>query len=76
MRQCLRIQAEFHKSFGFFHVKGRHSQRNIALKKLYDMYPDDYDITLAMSSLHMKKAERLMELGLYVMVSNVASASL
>ena len=36
-----------------------------ALKKLYDMYPDDYDITLAMSSLHMKKAERLMELGLY-----------
>ena len=36
-----------------------------ALKKLYDMYPDDYDITLAMYSLHMKKAERLMELGLY-----------
>ena len=26
-----------------------------ALKKLYDMYPDDYDIALAMSSLHMKK---------------------
>lgn len=30
-----------------------------ALKKLYDMYPDDYDITLAMSSLHMKKPKDL-----------------
>ena len=29
------------------------------------MYPDDYDITLAMSAQHMKKAEKLMELGLY-----------
>lgn len=36
-----------------------------ALKKLYDMYPDDYDIALAMCNQHMKKAERLMELGLY-----------
>ena len=36
-----------------------------ALKKLYDLYPDDYDITLAMSALHMKNAEKLMGLGLY-----------
>ena len=35
------------------------------LKKMYEMYPDDYDITLAMSAQHMKKAEKLMELGLY-----------
>lgn len=35
------------------------------LKKLYEAYPDDYDITLAFSSEHMKKAEKLMELGLY-----------
>ena len=32
---------------------------------MYEMYPDDYDITLAMSAQHMKKAEKLMELGLY-----------
>ena len=36
-----------------------------SLKKLYEMYPNDYDITLAMCSMHMRKAERLMELGLY-----------
>ena len=35
------------------------------LKKMYEMYPDDYDITLAMSAQHMMKAEKLMELGLY-----------
>lgn len=35
------------------------------LKKMYDMYPDDYDIALAMSAQHMKKADKLMELGLY-----------
>lgn len=35
------------------------------LKKMYDMYPDDYDIMLAMSAQHMKKADKLMELGLY-----------
>lgn len=35
------------------------------LKKMYDMYPDDYDITLAISLQHMKKAEKLIELGLY-----------
>ena len=29
------------------------------------MNPDDYDITLAMSAQHMKKAEKQMELGLY-----------
>lgn len=36
-----------------------------ALKKLYDMYPDDYDIALAVCSQHLKKADKLMELGLY-----------
>lgn len=36
-----------------------------ALKKLYDLYPDDYDIGLAMCTQHLKKADRLMELGLY-----------
>ena len=35
------------------------------LKRMYEMYPDDYDITLAMTTLHMKKADKLMELGLY-----------
>ena len=35
------------------------------LKKMFEMYPDDYDITLAMSAQHMKKAEKLMELCLY-----------
>lgn len=35
------------------------------LKKLYEAYPNDYDITLAMSSEHIKKADKLMELGLY-----------
>ena len=36
------------------------------LKKMYEMYPDDYDITLAMSAQHMKKAEKLMELGVQI----------
>lgn len=35
------------------------------LKKLYDAYPNDYDITLAMATQHMKRADKLMELGLY-----------
>ena len=36
-----------------------------SLNKLYGMYPDDYDIAHGMCELHMKKAEKLMELGLY-----------
>lgn len=32
------------------------------LKKMYEMYPDDYDINATMSAQHMKKAEKLMEL--------------
>lgn len=35
------------------------------LNKLYEAYPDDYDILLAMCELHMEKAERLIELGMY-----------
>lgn len=35
------------------------------LKKLYDMYPEDYDIGIAVCSQHLRKADKLMELGLY-----------
>ena len=35
------------------------------LNKLYELYPDDYDILLAICEQHMEKAERLIELGLH-----------
>lgn len=36
-----------------------------ALNRLYEMYPNDYDIALSMCEQHMKKAERMISLGLY-----------
>lgn len=35
------------------------------LNKLYEAHPDDYDISLAMCELHMEKAEKLIEMGMY-----------
>lgn len=35
------------------------------LNKLYELYPDDHDILLAICEQHMEKAERLIELGLH-----------
>ncbi len=55
-----------YKEYLVYRSMGEQTQAYATLEKLYDLYPEDYDIMLAMCTERMSRAQKLYEAGSYI----------